>query len=431
MITEAADKQNRGKLIVSAAKSLKAFRLGDSKIALFLYATSASGRLGLFASSIRMEERATINRIQFFAAEEGIDFHELTTELLPWLETAGLCRLTLDTRGTVKEVSSLVLAYQDLLSAVSDFYESRSPSDEDRGCLLVLEEATELPKPESIIRHVVASAYGEEVANTSLQLAKAYGIVSSSGSPSDALLYAPRVWAGLHPKASRALAPLDKTDRDVLVHIMSQVRLSQGYPETIVRREAAENGANHLLDMAIGIGLVNRTELYMASGDKRAFLTTPHLYSDLEVEFGEDMCDRVKIFLDSIRNGQYFGMAATGRIFDPELLLRALIDRGEIGPATAISTDYIVAEKAGIIRVQRAANDNMAYMELGQEDTVRKVLEIVSSGTVEPGAPGMGANHMMDGTGFSSIEEGRAELGGVSGELAELEHEIIKSLREG
>ena len=325
----------------------------------------------------------------------------------------------------------MVLAYQDLLGAVSDFYDSKNPATEDRACLLVLAQANELPRPESVMRHTVASVYGEETANSALQLAKAYKIIASSGSSSDPLLYAPRVWARLHDRAAQALAPLDKTQREVLVYLINRVRNSQGYPETLFRNEASQHGAAHLVDMAIGIALVNRTELQLANGSTRAFLTTPHFYSDLADEFGEDMCDRVKIFLDSIRNGQYFGSPATGRIFDPELLLKALLNRGQVGPATAINRDYIVAEKAGIIRVQHASGGNRAFMELGQEDTVRKVLEVVSSGSVEPTARQMDASHIADGRHFKSIEQGRAELGGLSGEVAELENEIIKSLREG
>ena len=425
------DKQEKGKLIISAAKALKTFQLGDSKIALYLYGTSDAGRLGLFASSIRSETRANITRIKFLAGEEGINVHSLTSELLPWLERAGLCQLFRDTAGNIEQVTGLLLAYQDLLGAVSDFYDSRDPSNEDRACLDVLAEANELPKPESVIRQKVAAMYGEELANTSLQLVKAYRIVASSGSDTDPIVYAPRVWANLHAKAPQALGALDKTDREVLVHLLNRVRHNQGYPETLFRNEANENGILHLVDLAIGIGLVNKTELNMANGTKRAFLTTPHFYSELGDQFGEDMCDRVKIFLDSIRNGQYFGSRYTGKILDPIILLKALVDRGQIGPATAIATDYYVAEKAGIIRVQRSGIGGRAYMELGQEDTVRKVLEVVSSGIVEPGTPRMNLDDISDGTQFRSIEQGRAELGGVSGELAELEHEIIRKLREG
>ena len=186
-----------------------------------------------------------------------------------------------------------------------------------------------------------------------------------------------------------------------------------------------------MVDLALGIGLVNKTELMMSVGIVRSFLTTPHFYSDLADEFGEDMCDRVKIFLDSIRNGQYFGRSFTGKIRDPQVLLRALIDRGRVGPATAIGTDYIVAEKAGIIRVERESSGSKAYLDLGQADTVRKVLEIVTSGTVEPGTSQMNTNDISGGRSFSSIEQGRAQLGGVSREVAELQHAIMRNLREG
>ena len=83
-----------------------------------------------------------------------------------------------------------------------------------------------------------------------------------------------------------------------------------------------------------------------------------------------------------------------------------------------------------MMRVHRQPGEEQAFMELGQEDTVKKVLEIVSSGTVEPGTPSMEVDHMAGGTLFRSIEQGRAELITDSGELGEMEYEIMKNLRE-
>ena len=81
---------------------------------------------------------------------------------------------------------------------------------------------------------------GEQTANMALQLAKAYNIVASSAGSNDPLLYAPRVWSGLHSKASQALAPLDITDREVLLHLINRIRGSQGYPELCLGRRRAE-----------------------------------------------------------------------------------------------------------------------------------------------------------------------------------------------
>ena len=422
------DRQEKGKLIISAAKSLKTFQIADPRIASFLYGTWDAGRFGLFASSVKSEEKADIRRIQLLAAQEGIGLPVLTSEILPWLERVGLCQLERGESGEITRVTSLVLAYRDLLAAVSDYYDAKNPSIEDQACLSVLAQVNALPELETALRQRIASTFDEQTANTALQLARAFGIVAVLEGQGDQLVYAPRVWIGLHSDATQALSPLDRTDREILTHLIEKVRLNQGYPESLFRAEAKQNGALHLVNIAIGIALINRTELYMADGTKRAFLTTPHFYTDLADEFGEDMCDRVKIFLDSIRNGQYFGAQATGKIFDPERLLRALLNRGQVGPATAIKTDYLVAEKAGIIRVSRG---NRAYMTLGQEDTVRKVLEVVSSGSIEPGIPNMSINHLSDGTNFGSIEQGRATQGRVSSQFHELEYEIIRHLREG
>ena len=99
------------------------------------------------------------------------------------------------------------------------------------------------------------------------------------------------------------------------------------------------------------------------------------------------MCDRVKIFLDSIRNGQHFGNRSTGKILAPQVLLRKFINTGELGPVTAIGTDYVTSELAGIVRVNREPNSNRANMELVQEDTVGKVLDVIRTGLIEDGAP--------------------------------------------
>ena len=203
--TRKLEKVEKGKLIVSAAKSLKGFPQAGSSIASYLYGTWDAGRFGLFASAIRADLRSNIHRIRFLAGQEEISFHALTTEVLPRLEDAGLCHLYRNADGEIIEVASLVLAYHDLLSAVSDFYDSRNPSDEDRACLIVLAEANEIPKSEAAVRQVVASAFGEATADTALQLAKAFGLVTSTGSGSDPLIYSPR---GLGQLASKGRASL-------------------------------------------------------------------------------------------------------------------------------------------------------------------------------------------------------------------------------
>jgi hypothetical protein len=331
-------------------------------------------------------------------------------------------------------VESLLLDYGGILRAVSTFYDELEPSQQDIGCVYVLDSTTRLPQPESEVTQIVATAVGDEAALIAVSLAKAYRIVStlSGRGLAEPVLFSHRVWSRQIDKAARALSSLDNTERAVLLEMVDRVKAYQGMPETLLRKFAQENNANHLLDLAIGVGLINRTDIQMTAVASRAFLTSPHFYGDLAEEHGEDMFDRVKIFLDSIRNGQHFGDPWTGRIVAPEALLSKLVNTGEIGPCTAIGRDYVMSEKAGIVRVRRAGSgSSQHYMEVIHKDTVAKVLEVVTAGSMVKAPNPMEASHVMDGNRFRSIEEYRAERGQVPERVAEAERAVVLSLREG
>ena len=424
------NKVEKGKLIISASKSLKEYQIGDAQIATFLHGTQRAGRVGLFLSAVRDLREASFDRVRTLAAMEGIDAFDLQARILPWLEALGLCRLE-SKNGAIEQFGSLILTYGQLLNAVADFYESLSPTEEDRGCLLALGMATALPSRESDILHELATLIGEEKGLTSVSLVKNFKLVdfrSGTGLP-ETLMFSSRVWTRSIGNASNLLSSLDSTDREVILFLVNRVRQYQGIPESILRGEAQEHGAGNLLNLALNIGLLDQTTIVMKGGQKRSFVTSPHLYSDLAEEFGEDMCDRVKIFLDSIRNGQHYGERSTGRILNPEALLRKLYNSGTIGPATAILTDYSLSEKAGIVRVTKDRSTGMGYMNLIQRDTVGKVLEIISTGFTDPGTR-MNSSDIAEGYHFRSIEQSRSDLGKLSANMTEAENAIITQLRE-
>lgn len=204
----------------------------------------------------------------------------------------------------------------------------------------------------------------------------------------------------------------------------------QGLPENLLRAEAHKHNAEHMLQLALSVGLINRTQTQMSDGSKRWFLTTPHFYADMGAEFGEDMCDRVKIFLDSIRNGQHFGSAGTGKIVSPGKLVSKLLNAGEIGPCTAIGTDYVTSEQAGIVKVRRSKfRSGQSFLELVQRDTVEKVHDIITTGSLIGSCP-MTESDISEGVRFGSIEQLRGEKAQMPAPVAEAEREIIQKLRE-
>jgi len=343
-----------------------------------------------------------------------------------------LCRVN-RVENQVSSVDSLILSYDALLGYVADLYDSLNPPPEDLGCLCVLETASQLPTPESDVLHGVALIVGEEQAKRAISLAKNYKIVSvrSGKGLREPILFSERLWSHCIDKAAAALGPLKTDQRAITLHFVEQVRKYQGFPEGLLRSSARENNAEPMLDLTIGVGLLNRTDIQMADGTFRAFLTSAHFYADLEAEFGEDMCDRVKIFLDSTRNGQHFGHPWTGQILDADRLLRKLLNTGVIGPCTAIGTDWVTSERAGIIKTRRdEGSSNKYYMELIQKDTVSKVHQVITTGIMDTSQSPMRASHVTEGHHFRSIEQLRAEAGELPGDLEEAERAIILKLRE-
>lgn len=426
------DRIRKGKNIISAAKSLKRYQIADATMVAFLHATSYAGRVGLFVAALRYNKHASFNRCATLAAAEGFSPPDLIERLIPWMENNGLCSAKRKGQDIIS-VNSLVLSYDGILAAIADLYDSRKPTPEDIGCITILDIACKIPTPESDILHAVASSIGEEKAKIALSLAKNYGIVAyrSGKGLREPIIYSERVWAHSIDKVAKALIPLSRVQREVILEFIDQVKNYQGYPEGLMRDFARKNGVQPMLNLAIGVGLINRTEIQMADGTRRGFLTSPHFYADLEAEFGEDMCDRVKIFLDSTRNGQHFGRLATGRILDPDRLLQKLINTGVIGPCTAIGTDWVTSELAGIVRVRREdPSKGLCYMELVQEDAVSQVHDIVTKGTIETRHRDMIDSDVTEGSRFHSIEQLRPEAGELPDNLGEAERAIIIKLRE-
>ena len=186
----------RGKYIISAAKSLKRMALDDSMIATYLYATAFAGRAGLFASALRSAGEISIQRAQIFAQTEGLTPLDVRNSLVPWLERSNLLNVKRFQTGKIDQVESLVLTYEPLLEAVAALYDSLDPTPEDQGCIQVLEMASELPRQESEILHAVASMIGDQAAKRAVELAKSYHVVAhrtGKGLP-EPILYSERIW---------------------------------------------------------------------------------------------------------------------------------------------------------------------------------------------------------------------------------------------
>ncbi|RAG71144.1 hypothetical protein DN536_34755, partial [Burkholderia multivorans] len=100
-----------------------------------------------------------------------------------------------------------------------------------------------------------------------------------------------------------------------------------------------------------------------------------------------------KLFVSHILYGHEKAVAGRGRIYDPRILVRALLRNGEVGPASNIASDYHLLEARGIVNV-RPDEDHpgRAYLELVQEEIVQGGLAWIEASLGAVAASGAGAD---------------------------------------
>jgi hypothetical protein len=420
----------KAKHIISVAKTLREFPLGDPKIANFLSATWLAGRAGLLASALRGHKKLSSKKFNLSCANQGIGIGERPI-VIRWLEKSGLVAVERADDGT-KTFTNTILAYDNILKATHDCFQSLNPTDEESACIDLAVAVSNRPLRHDEALEILSKNYTEPTIKVALSLARAFRFVQerTGRGLSQPILFLPTIWGKNIDRVAKCLSSLDRTDREILTFFVEKVRNYQGYPYDLLYADAKKNNATKILELCIHVGLLLKTEIVTAEAQKNTFLTTPHFFAEIASEHGGDVCDRVKVFLDSIRNGQHYGRPGTGRIFNPSLLLHKLLDTGEIGPCSAIGTDYVVAEKEGIVKVKRATSSpGQSVMQLVQKDTVQKTYEIVSRTFISAGEI-MRAQDLKDERSFLSEEQTRVKLADLPGPMQEAERAIILAIRE-
>jgi hypothetical protein len=419
---------SRGMTIVSVSKSLEPFQV-DQNIMCYFGATLLAGRAGRFLAGLRKHKRLSQKRFEALAANAHVDRVNLKTHIVPWLQKSGFIEVGASPNDPV---TCTVVDHEAVFTAIERLYEQLGPTPEELTVLGMVEAAAKFPSLEAEIAAGLPGT-AESTIKTALGLARSYNIVKvlSGNGIREPVVYSPLIWGDNIGKAGRALSHFNPTKRAVLLQLVEMVRKYQGMPKASAVRWCISQGEPQLVDEALGLGLLDATDVTTSGGQHQYFLTTPHLYGEIAVSQGRDVCDRIKLFLDSIRHGQHFGAWHTGKISDPVVLLSRLLDNREIGPCTAIGTDYVLVEQAGIVRVKRSEYKRGQYvMQLTQDDTVQMVRDILANTVTTGVVLGGGSRNIPSQDVFESAEQTRAKLGELPPKVQEAEAQMLQNLRE-
>jgi hypothetical protein len=371
------DQQRLGRAVVRTYLNIAASPA--STAAVVLDATRKAGAATDVALRIRRLGRLSGAALQTYAEAAGVSSRDLTLWCIPLLETTGLIDIARDAEGLASEVEERVGVGSPVLEQAAAIWLAAKPDARERCAIHSSDLLAYAPMGETAHRNVLErEGFPARLHKQVFAALETLGVLRRQRSQqlNEEVLYSPYVWGTEAVNVADFISRLPGPEREALVGIF---REAMDRPGASVEQLSADR---RLLAGAQRVGLLDVTRVVSSSGQEHTFAFAPVLEQQLQLR-GTDVAHERKLFVSHILNGYRFGYPGTGKIRDPLVLVEALINRGRVGPATAIRGDYPLLEARGIVRVV-PDKGTTAYLELVKDDVARDSLDLLKLALDEP-----------------------------------------------
>ncbi|MFI7077177.1 hypothetical protein ACIBO1_07780 [Micromonospora sp. NPDC049903] len=363
-----------------------------------------------------------------YARQGGLGERDLLNEVLPKLKKADVVDYRLDTDGKLLHVDEFVGVTSNVIEQTFQVLHLLNPSDPELAVLHSVEIAAWAPLAESQhLDQITRRGLGDAAAAAGLRLALAVGINRRipSAELSEDVIFNPHVWGTGQVKIAEFLRNLPPNERDVLLGLCEQ---ASSRPGILVDQLGA---APSVLASARKVGLVQAATVKssLGGGRSKTYVFSPLSQTEDDLRTTTEALHLRKLFVAHILFGKEQAEAWGGRIQSPTVLVRALLDRGQVGPASNIATDYHLVEAHGIVRVEET-NDGRGVLKLIKKEVVEGGLDWLTAhvGNMPTGGPvGVNLRH-APGT-FVTPEGDRAAIPDDAA-ADEVTRSAVLSLRE-
>jgi hypothetical protein len=382
-----AEQVRAGGWIAAIYKAIRYYDVDDPAFDHF-EATITSGKTAEFLSSIRALGKVDHQQYEVYRKLARLKPRQ-ATEVLQELEKDGLVEVAWDISGDPVAIDSItckVTSRADVLGASAKLFESSSPTARSRAAIYALDATVHFPVPESrVIQQLTEKGFtaltAEQALNelVSLELL-ARTTETEAGQP---LLYNPHVFRENAKDAYKVLSGLQSNDRDAALEVLEHVHKNPGVP-------FPQGTSKKVVALLTKAGIIDISGVQLKSGaTQREFPTTPDIWGVFangeDGGLSKDLIDDSKLLLNSLRYGQLYSSSGRGRISSPAVLVNALIDRGQVGPATAIGEDYPLPLARGIVNITESRlQPGRFFMELRKTDVAESVRDVLEQNVILP-----------------------------------------------
>jgi hypothetical protein len=395
---------------------------------MFFDATSRAGQAMDLAMRIRRHSRLSYEQVKIYGELAGLRESDLRLWCLGALENTGLIEMSTDSSGAIVEIEERVGVAEPVLEQGANVWEGLAPSRAERCAITSSDHLAYAPLVESDHRGMLeAEGYEESLQNRALKALEGVGILRRERSLAlnEDVLYSPYVWGTEAVDIAEFMKKLPPNERTMLADISRAAAERPGAAVDVLTPNA------RLVVGAQKVGLIDAARVATTGGEARDFAFSPTLERMLKPG-STDVAHERKLFVAHILYGHRYATWGEGRIRDPLVLVRALIQRGEVGPATSISNQYPLLESKGIVRVERQSGGR-GMLKLVKKDVARDSLELLRHALQEgdnAGGEGGVAGLWLPGT-FQTPEQNRRNLPELApGVETEVLNSTIEELRE-
>lgn len=368
-----------------------------------------------------------------YAQQIGIGALDLRMSVLPTLKAAGVVDYTFAPSGTeIVTVEEFVGLSAPFLTQVETVLLGCHPSEVELTALESVQLGTLAPLAARDHRQRLSLGHTDDVVESAVRLALASRVLKTVPSPAlgEAVLYNPAVWGGEAVDVASFIGGLPPGERDALLQVVDVTTHRRGIA---LPQAAIPEG---ILKGARRVGLIQAATVHSSASTTggQTYLFPPlNVLEDGTRGVTEALHER-KLVAAHFMYGHEKAIAGRGRIGDPVVLVNALLNRGRVGPASNIGSDYHLLEGAGIVRVDHGVD--RPYLHLVKEDIVRDALgwlrqiyngdQHAGEGLILTASPGSFVTPEADAAGLADDGAG-AEIANAS--ILALREEVARNVR--
>lgn len=362
-----------------------------------------------------------------FARAAHIGPLTLTSQVLPALKHADVLDYTVSTAGAVSGVEEYVGVTGTLVEQAIKVLKALNPTRTEVGLLHSVELASWAPLTESQhLEQLTRRGFSDEEARHGLRLALGAGVNQRvlSKDLNEAVVFNPYVWGTKQVTIAKFLRSLPSAEREVMLGVCEQASDRPGLALPSLLADP------HVVASARKVGLLQATTVKSSAdgGSSQTYVFSPLLETEDDKSLTTEALHQRKMFVAHILFGVEKAKSGYGRIQDPAVLVRRLYQRGQVGPATNIGTDYHLLEAQGILAVDPSGDGDRAFLRMVKPEIVKDGLDwLERSGDAGTGSPD--AKLLRSPSSFTTPEQDRAMLGD-QGAADEVAREVVLALRE-